>query len=74
MGRGRKGVTNQSIKKCLITYKGQREEDEKMVFYGLQKNKPRKQGFEISEDFLTQLRKMNQGQLANELLSSSSMK
>ena len=66
-------LTNQSINKSIRT-KGQREEDEKIVFYGLQKNKPRKPGFEISEDFLAELRKMDQSSLAKELLSISSIK
>ena len=49
MGRGRRGVINQSTKKSIRTCKGQREEGEKMVFYGLKKTTP--MGVEISEDF-----------------------
>ena len=73
MGRGRRGVTNQCTTKSFNSCAKQREQDEKMVIFGLKKkNKPKKPGFEISEDFLAELRKMDQGLLAKKLLSSSS--
>ena len=39
-----------------------------MITVGFKKNKPKKSAFEISEDFLAQMRKMDQ---AKKLLSTS---
>ena len=72
MGRGRRGVLNQSQKKGHHYCKREREDD-KILLLSV-KTELKKSGIEISEGFLAQLRKMDQGQLANELLSSSSIK
>ena len=72
MGRGRRGILNQSQKKGHHYCKRSREDDKILLLSGNQHSK--KSGFEISEDFLAELRKMDQSSLANELLSISSIK
>ena len=70
MGRGRRGIINQSKTKGRHSYDRHREEEQKTIIVGL-KNKPKKPGFEITEDFLAELRKMDQSLLAKNLLSTS---
>ena len=69
MGRGRRGIINQSKTKGYHSCTRHREEDKKMVTVGLKK--PKKPGFEISEDFLAELRKIDQSEVAKKLLSTS---
>ena len=71
MGRGRRGVINQSKTKGNHSCERHREEDKNLFTVGVKKNKPKKAGFEISEVFLAELRKMDQSLLAKKLLSTS---
>ena len=68
MGRGHKGVINQSKIKGNNTCERHREEDKPMFLIGLKKKRANLAVVDLPEDFLNELRQMNPSVLAKTLM------
>jgi len=69
MGRGRKGVTNQSNKKMTKNHRAD-EKNRVTWLIGLDDTTNKPQNFDMTEELLTALRQMNSRDIANILVNS----
>ena len=69
MGRGRKGVINQSKIKAINAYERHREQDKPVFLLGLNKYRSKPADFVLSDGTMTALRQMKPSEVINILVN-----